>query len=533
MRHRDEEIQAFLTAYSSELRPLLRERSLAGWRTATTGEASAAEQMAELTRMLMTLHADQERFAQLRAWTEGQVPADPFLARHLETTQLTFARYQMDEATIQQIADLSKEVRQAFVNFRGTFQGRQVSNNEIETILRTATDSAVLQEAWEASKQIGRVVVEQVRTLVRLRNEAARRLGYPDYYQMSLTLDEIEPARLFGMLDELEALTDEPFRREKAELDRALGRRYNLPAWALRPWHYHDPFFQRPPQIGPGAERLDKFFADADQLDLAKRTFAGMGLEVDDILTVSDLYAREGKDQHAFCTMIDRDILDVRILCNLQPDLRWTETLLHELGHAVYDKYLPLELPFLLREPAHTASTEAIAMLFGRLPLDPTWQREILGLAADVVAELTPTLQAQARLGMLLFIRWELVMLHFERAMYADPEQDLNTLWWDLVERYQLLRRPDGRAAPDWAAKIHLALYPVYYQNYLLGELMASQLQHTAVQRFGRLVNEPRVGQFLVEDYFAQGATADWDRTIERATGERLQPRYFVRQYVE
>src|SRR5690606_13876689 len=114
-------------------------------------------------------------------------------------------------------------------------------------------------------------------------------------------------------------------------LDQTLARRYNLPVEALRPWHYHDPFFQRPPQVGESIERLDDFFADKDQLDLAIRTFRGVGMEVEDILKVSDLYAREGKDQHAFCTMIDRDTFDVRILCNLQPNLRWTVTLLHEL----------------------------------------------------------------------------------------------------------------------------------------------------------------------------------------------------------
>ena len=37
-----------------------------------------------------------------------------------------------------------------------------------------------------------------------------------------------------------------------------------------------------------------------------------------------------------------------------------------------------------------------------------------------------------------MFARWALVMLHFEKALYANPEQDLNKLWWDIVERYQL-----------------------------------------------------------------------------------------------
>ena len=37
------------------------------------------------------------------------------------------------------------------------------------------------------------------------------------------------------------------------------------------------------------------------------------------------------------------------------------------------------------------------------------------------------------RLQQLVFSRWTQVMYRFEKEMYADPEQDLNTLW-DLVE---------------------------------------------------------------------------------------------------
>ena len=37
------------------------------------------------------------------------------------------------------------------------------------------------------------------------------------------------------------------------------------------------------------------------------------------------------------------------------------------------------------------------------------------------------------------------------------------------------LKKPEGRNMPDWATKIHVALYPCYYHNYLLGELLASQ----------------------------------------------------------
>jgi hypothetical protein len=58
---------------------------------------------------------------------------------------------------------------------------------------------------------------------------------------------------------------------------------------------------------------------------------------------------------------------------------------------------------------------------------------------------------------MLLTARWVIVMTYFERELYANPERDdLDEMWWHLVEELQLLARPEDRKAPDWAAKIHL-----------------------------------------------------------------------------
>ena len=116
-------------------------------------------------------------------------------------------------------------------------------------------------------------------------------------------------------------------------------------------------------------------------------------------------------------------------------------------------------------------------------------------------------------------------MTHFERGLYADPDGDHDARWWDLVERYQLVRRPDARTEPDWAAKIHIAAAPVYYHNYLFGEMVASQL----TESLGGLVDNPAAGHALGTRVFAPGATQRWDRLIEGATGSALAPAVFAR----
>jgi peptidyl-dipeptidase A len=207
--------------------------------------------------------------------------------------------------------------------------------------------------------------------------------------------------------------------------------------------------------------------------------------------------------------------------------------LLHELGHAVNLKYIDPSLPFLLRTVPHSLSTEAIALLMGRIALDEDWLRRIAHLPESVLAERLPRLRAQQRYTQILFARWVFVMAHFEREMYANPDQDLNTFWWDHVERFQLLTRPEGRNAPDWAAKYHIANAPAMYHSYLLGEMEASQLTHKLVPDSGGLVDHPGAGKWLIQKVFRPGAEADWNESVRRATGELLQASCFVDDFVE
>jgi peptidyl-dipeptidase A len=64
----------------------------------------------------------------------------------------------------------------------------------------------------------------------------------------------------------------------------------------------------------------------------------------------------------------------------------------------------------------------------------------------------------------------------------------------------------------------------VYYQNYLLGELTASQFD-AALRRNGptTLFNE-ETGRFFLEKVFHPGDRSGWQRLIEEATGEPLNP---------
>lgn len=519
----------WLAAHTAEARRLQIASNRAHWEAAVSGDAAAIQRSAEARAAVRAFYSSSDDAAAVRGYLSSGAIADPLSRRQLVLADLAYTGNQLPRETIDDLSRREAALEEIFYNFRAAFEGAKASNNELLDVLRTEPDGSRRRAAWEASKQVGRQIEGPLRELVRERNRAARTLGFDDFYSMELALQEIAENDLFTLLDDFQQRTDEPFRALRREMDESLARRHGVSPDEVYPWHWEDFFSQEAP--GVGRVDLDELFAGSDLVEIARRHFASIGLPVDDVLARSDLYEREGKDQHAFATDIDREG-DVRILCNLRPNERWMSTLLHELGHAVYDAYLPSSLPYLLRMPAHTLSTEAIAMLMGRLTRTPEWLRGAAAAHLDVEAE--QDIRRQLRMSMLVSARWILVMVRFERELYRNPDRpDLNALWWDLVEEIQRVRRPPARDEPDWAAKIHFSLAPVYYHSYLLGEMMASQLSAALVDAgAGGDQGDPSIGLFLRDRLFALGATLHWNEALASATGEPLSARPFIDEFV-
>jgi len=535
---KEEQLQKFITTHVEKIKPMEKEANLASWNAAVSGKSEDYDKVSRLTLELRQVYSDPCNFAFLKETKESGQVKSALLARQLDVLYNDYLENQIEPQLLKQIVELGTEIEEKFNTFRGSIEGRKVTDNQIKEILKTETDSEKRKQAWLASKQVGAVVADDLIRLVKLRNQAARKLGFDNFHTLSLTTAEQDVKELDKTFNELYDLTNEPFAKLKADLDSILASKYGVTAAELMPWHYHDPFFQETPLVYE--LDLDAYYKDKDVKELAIKFYNSIGLSVDSILSSSDLYERQGKNPHAFSTDIDREG-DVRILCNLKNNEAWMETILHELGHAVYDKYHGRHVPYILRQPAHIFTTEAIAMFFGRLSRNPAWMQEMLELTDEQRAEIEKVSNKYAQLKQLIFVRWAMVMYDFEKRLYANPDQDLNTLWWDMVEKYQLVKRPPDRNEPDWAAKIHFTLAPCYYHNYVLGELLASQLHHYIIHKVLKLesyenvsfVGQRKAGEFLTMEVFEPAAMYHWNDMIERATGEPLTPKYFVAQFVK
>ncbi len=530
-------LPSFIESHVGKVAPLEKEQNLVYWDASLTGKEESYRKYSELEARIKEVYSDPENFRFLRKIRDSGKVEDPLLKRQLDLLYLSFQGNQIDPDLMKEIVTLASEIENEFSVYRGEIDGKEVTDNDIDQVLKTERDSVRREKAWLTYTARGALVRDKVLTLVGLRNRAARDLGYSNHYEMSLTLQEQDPDEIRSIFDRLAEETEEPFARLMEQINRALAEWYGVEPGELMPWHYEDPHFQEAPTIG--SVDLDPMYVNVDLESLIGGFYRRAGIDAGDIITRSDLYEKKGKMPHAFCMYVDRED-DVRVLCNLKNNERWAGVFLHEMGHGVYDKYIDSGLPWLLREPAHSFTTEAIAELFGRLIHDPNWLSATLGVPGPELDRIKDDLRFNERMAMLIFARWTITVINFERELYANPDQDLNKLWWDLKSRYQLLIPPPGRDEPDWAAKIHIACWPVYYHNYMLGQMMASQLIYHMAGQILKVNNVKEVdflrhgelGAYLIEKIFKPGKRLRWDELLIEATGETLNPVYFRRQFV-
>jgi peptidyl-dipeptidase A len=525
----------FIDAHVARVRPLERAAALAWWNANISGKDEDFQAKEEAQNRLDAALADPARFSEVKALTQAKLD-DPLLARQVAVLYLQYLEKQVDPALLRKITAKANAVEKAFNAYRAKVDGREMTDSEVRRVLKESKDSAQRRAVWEASKRVGPVVEADLKALVRLRNEAAHALGFPDYHALQLHLNEQSQDQVVALFDELDRLTRGPFHAAKADIDARLAEGFGLRVEDLRPWHYHDPFFQESPSVFQ--TDLDAPYAHADILKLCRDFYAGIGLPIDDVIKRSDLYEKPGKSPHAFCTDIDRDG-DVRVLANIVPNEYWMGTMLHELGHSVYSsKNIPQSVPYVLRTEANILTTEGVAMMFEKFSKDADWLEQ-MGVKLDDPKAYDEAGARMRKTRLLIFSRWCQVMLRFEKALYANPDQDLNALWWGLVERYQELHRPEGRNAPDFASKIHIVSAPAYYHNYMMGELFAAQVHHTIAREVlggvdpskASYVGNKAVGRFMTERVFAPGRERSWDDLTRFATGSALNPRAFAEDF--
>ena len=290
------EAKAFLDDYQKRYAQTAIKAHLAEWKAANSGKKEDFDELAESELAVKKLHSDPDDYAKIVEFQKTAHGLSAVDARSLDVAELAFKANQLPSELLDSMVHLSTAISQIFNTYRAQIDGKKYSNNDLLEMLGKETDSGKRKQIWTALKQVGEQVAPKLIELAKVRNQAAEKLGYENFWDMQIRLQEHDPRQLTAIFDELEHLTDKPFKQMKTQLDAELAQRFKIEPAQMRPWHYDNPFFQAAPHSNK--VDLDEFYKDKPKeeiVKIAKQFFADIGLPIDEIVARSDLYERGGQ----------------------------------------------------------------------------------------------------------------------------------------------------------------------------------------------------------------------------------------------
>src|SRR5258708_28721012 len=149
--------EKFLAQEEAWARRVLTRSSLAWWTASLSGKPRDYARMEHADRAVNRHYSRPASYARLvRLSTSSEL--DPLTRRRLDRLQRAYQSKQAPVEMLNRITKAEADIQEVYSTFRAQFDGRSVTDNKLEDILRTSTETPRVRKAWEARKQIGPVV---------------------------------------------------------------------------------------------------------------------------------------------------------------------------------------------------------------------------------------------------------------------------------------------------------------------------------------------------------------------------------------
>ncbi|SDX62077.1 M2 family metallopeptidase [Hymenobacter psychrophilus] len=550
--------ETYLDYYSGEYQRLYTASAEAEWRSNThivAGDTTNAGATARANERMAAFTGSSENITRLRQLLEHKSELTELQVKQLEAALYNAANSPQTIADVVK-ARIKAETQQTekLYGFDYKYQGKSVTTNDLDELLRKEKNPVRRQQLWEASKEIGPTLKGGLLNLRDLRNQTVQALGYPDYFTYQASdygLNRQEMMTLVRQLNqELRPLYRELHTYARYELAKQYGVKQvpdYLPAsWLPNRWGQ-----DWSSMVDVKGLNLDPVLAKKGaewQVQQAERFYQSLSFPAlpASFYEKSSLYplskgADYKKNNHASAWHMNLE-QDVRSLMSVEPNTEWYETTHHELGHIYYYlSYTNPEVPVLLRGGANRAYHEAMGSLMGLAARQKPFLAGLGLIDPKVKTDEMQSLLKEA-LGSVVFIPFASgVMSEWENSFYADnlPADQLNARWWELAKQYQGIVPPSTRGEQflDPATKTHINDDPAQYYDYALSYIILFQLHdHIAKQILHQdphatnYYGNKEVGTFLA-DIMRPGASKDWRTVLKEKTGEDLSARAMVEYF--
>jgi peptidyl-dipeptidase A len=549
--------QKFIDEYTATWSKLRYESAQAEWRSNTyiiEGDDSNAK---------ATVAAEEK----LAAFTGSKANIDAATAFLKQKDKLKPLQVKQLEAILYKAADNPETVRdlvaerikaetaqtEKLFGFDFKIDGKSVSANDIDRILKESTDLTERRKAWEASKEVGKVLKDGLANLQRLRNGTVRSLGYSSYFDYQVSDYGMKPAEMMALMKQLNRELRPLYRELHTYARYELAKKYNkdvpdqLPAdWLPNRWGQ-----DWSSMVNVEGMDLDGALKSKSPEWIVKQGeefYVSLGFPrlPQSFWDRSSLYpAPEGakykKNNHASAWHLDLES-DVRSLMSVEPNAEWYETAHHELGHIYYDmSYTNKKVPKLMREGANRAYHEAMGSMMGVAAMQKPFLVGRGLVPADAKVDQVQALLREA-LSNGVFIPFSAgTMAEFEHDLYEKnlPKDEFNKRWWELVKNYQGIVPPTERGEEfcDAATKTHINDDAAQYYDYAISFILLFQLHdHIATKilkqdpRATNYYGSKKVGTFL-RKIMEPGASRDWRVVLRETTGEDLSAKAMLRYF--
>jgi len=434
---------------------------------------------------------DPELHQVIDSW-QGQV-SDPLLARRLEMWQNTLLGAKVTAR--EDVLKLTRELGDKIIAHKYNVKGSLVDLGGLRGILRASPDREMRKAAFESLAELSQQLEEGLLSLVRLRNKVAQELGYNTYVDLCMHLGGMTTEQVEQILLELTIATDSTYKQIIAKGAEKLGISH------VEPWDVQ--------YILEQGGQIDKSKFPVAKINPSLEEYIqSMGYASLKELNISPCIV--DIPYNGLCMGISRQ--DIRILFNPQDGFAYYKTAFHELGHALHSALNQQEFMSLRRESG--IFTEGIAEIFGYVPQHPDYLRH-MGLTEEEIAG-----AKEALLGPLFhYLRQRTAYCLFEHAMYKDTNQNLDTL---LAKTESDILACSVNDSPRWASNAWYVNYPVYWHNYVIADVIASQIHEHLRENIGELYNTKAAFDYVINTYIAPGASKPWLEKIKQGTGYEL-----------
>ena len=174
-----DEARLVVREHEAQIKALEIESGLAWWEANTTGKPEAFARKEAAQNRIDQAMGNTVRFERLkRLRAQKSEIDDKDLKRCVELLYLQYLEKQVDPEILKKMVAISNRVEKNFNTFRAKVDGKEMTENEVRSVLKNSTDTGRRKQVWEASKDVGRLLEADLRELVKLRNAAAKSLGF-------------------------------------------------------------------------------------------------------------------------------------------------------------------------------------------------------------------------------------------------------------------------------------------------------------------------------------------------------------------